>query len=108
MMDFGSTVSMEAWNVKAKPNMDLNHAWGAAPANVIPRRLAGIRPIANGFSRFVVEPKPGDLKSFSITHPTLHGTIALEYDNGKYQLTVPDGTEAVVANKVLTPGKHCF
>ena len=35
MIDFGSTISMEAWNVKVKPNLDLNHAWGAAPINII-------------------------------------------------------------------------
>ena len=90
---------MEAWDDSFKPNQDWNHAWGAAPANVIPRRLAGIRPGANGFSRFVVDPKPGDLKSFAITHPTPHGPIALEYANGKYRLTVPDGTEAIVSNE---------
>ena len=108
MIRCGSTISMEAWDDSFKLNQDWNHAWGAAPANVIPRRLAGIRPIANGFSRFVVEPKPGDLKAFSITHPTPHGAIALEYDSGKYQLTVPEGTTAVVENKVLASGRHCF
>ena len=52
MMDFGSTVSMEAWNVKAKPNLDLNHAWGAAPLNIVSRyilcttfiKIIGIEP----------------------------------------------------------------
>ena len=99
MLRCGSTISMEAWDDSFKPNQDWNHAWGAAPANVIPRRLAGIRPIAHGFSRFVVDPKPGDLKFFSITHPTPHGPIVLEYTNGKYRLTVPKGTEAIVANE---------
>ena len=108
MIRCGSTISMEAWDNEFKPNQDWNHAWGAAPANIIPRRLAGIRPIANGFTRFVVEPKPGDLKNFAITHPTPHGAIALEYADGKYSLTVPEGTEAVVAGNTLKAGKHCF
>ncbi len=106
MIRCGSTISMEAWDDVFKPNQDWNHAWGAAPANIIPRRLAGIRPISNGFKRFVVEPKPGDLKSFAITHPTPHGNVKLEYTNGKYNLTVPEGTEAVVNGATLTPGTH--
>lgn len=39
MIDQGSTVTMEAWSLKAKPNQDWNHAWGAAPANLLPRYL---------------------------------------------------------------------
>ncbi len=39
MMRQGSTLTMEAWSLKAKPNQDWNHAWGAAPANLLPRFL---------------------------------------------------------------------
>ena len=106
MIRCGSTISMEAWDDEFKPTQDWNHAWGAAPANVIPRRLAGIRPIANGFTRFVVDPKPGNLKEFSIIHPTLHGGITLEFTRGAYRLEVPEGTEAVYRKKVLKPGVH--
>ena len=108
MIRRGSTISMEAWDDEFKPNQDWNHAWGAAPANVIPRRLAGIRPIANGFRRFVVEPKPGSLEAFAITHPTPHGAIALEYSRGKYALTIPEGTEALLNGRIHAPGKVEF
>ena len=37
MMAQGSTVTMEAWSLKAKPNQDWNHAWGAAPLNILAR-----------------------------------------------------------------------
>ena len=40
MMKQGSTITLEAWNMKDKPNLDWNHAWGAAPANLIPRFLS--------------------------------------------------------------------
>ena len=108
MMEQGSTISMEAWSNECKPNQDWNHAWGAAPANVIPRRLAGIRPIANGFRKFIVDPKPGNLKSFAITHPTPLGGIVLEYSNNRFQLTVPEGAEAVHANTSFASGRHDF
>ncbi len=39
MIDQGSTITMEAWSLKAKSNQDWNHAWGAAPANLLPRYL---------------------------------------------------------------------
>ena len=35
MIRFGSTITMEAWDKRYKPNLDLNHAWGAAPANIL-------------------------------------------------------------------------
>ena len=45
MIRVGSTISLEAWDNKYKPNQDWNHAWGAAPANIIPRRLMGVEPL---------------------------------------------------------------
>ena len=35
MIRVGSTISLEAWDNKYKPNQDWNHAWGAAPANIL-------------------------------------------------------------------------
>ena len=37
MMKQGATMTMEAWSSEIKPNQDWNHAWGAAPANLLPR-----------------------------------------------------------------------
>lgn len=106
MMREGSTVSMEAWSKDFKFNLDWNHAWGAAPANLIPRRLCGIRPTAPGFSRFVVDPQPGNLEFFSIKHPTIHGPIIAEYVKGKLKLTVPEGTEAEFKGSIIKAGVH--
>ena len=52
MLDKGATITMEAWDDSLKPNQDWNHAWGAAPANIIPRGLCGIRPLSPGFGMF--------------------------------------------------------
>ena len=35
MIDVGATITMEAWDAKIKPNLDWNHEWGAAPANIL-------------------------------------------------------------------------
>ena len=46
--DVGTTITLEAWDNKYKPNQDWNHAWGAAPANIIPRYLMGVQPTRAG------------------------------------------------------------
>ena len=106
MMKQGATVTMEAWSNAVKPNQDWNHAWGTAPANVIPRRLCGIRPLASGFSKFVIDPQPGDIKEFSLKHPTPHGAIFLHYDMGHLEVTVPEGTMGVCRGPLYPVGKH--
>lgn len=74
----GSTISLEAWDMKYKPNLDWNHAWGAVPINVISRKLMGIEPIEPGFVRFRVRPQLGHLKQASIRHPSPRGPIDLK------------------------------
>ena len=70
MLRSGSTVTLEAWDWRYKNNLDWNHAWGAAPANIIPRFLAGVRPAEPGFARVLVAPRPGKLLSFDAQAPT--------------------------------------
>ena len=41
MVESGTTITWEAWDQKYKPNQDWNHAWGAAPANLLPRFVLG-------------------------------------------------------------------
>ena len=97
---------MEAWNNEEKPNQDWNHAWGAAPANLIPRRLCGIRPLEPGFAKFTVDPQADAVDEFILKHPTVHGAIILKKTNGKYYLTVPENTCAVYKNCELSGGQH--
>ena len=106
MLAKGATIAMEAWDNSLKPNQDWNHAWGAAPANLIPRCIAGIKPLEPGFRKFSVTPHPGKLKEFYCKHPTPYGTIELEFKQSKYTLTVPEGTEAYIFNGIYSAGKH--
>ena len=46
---------------KYKPNLDWNHAWGAVPANIIPRFLMGVRPVGPGGEKVLIAPQPGTL-----------------------------------------------
>lgn len=79
MIRIGSTVTLEAWDMKYKPNADWNHAWGAAPANIIPRFLWGIQPVKPGFEEVRIKPQLGDLRQSTIATPTIKGTIKGEY-----------------------------
>jgi hypothetical protein len=70
MIRVGSTITLEAWDNKYKPNQDWNHAWGAVPANLIPRKLMGIEPLEPGFSRIRIKPQPSTLEWANILFPT--------------------------------------
>ena len=89
MMDFGSTISMEAWNMRVMPGMDLNHAWSTAPLNVISRYILGVTPAEPGFARIAVRPQLGGLKWVKATVPTAKGLVRLEARDGRLQLDVP-------------------
>lgn len=86
MIKVGATITMEAWDMKYKPNSDWNHAWGAAPANIIPRNLWGIQPKTPGFGVVSIKPQMGSLKNSSIKVPTIKGEIKAEYKkhNNRY------------------------
>jgi len=79
MIKAGSTITMEAWDMIYKPNADWNHAWGAVPANIIPRGLWGIQPKTPGFGLVSIQPRMGKLESSSIAVPTIKGQIKGQY-----------------------------
>ena len=79
MIREGSTISMEAWDNIYKNNQDWNHAWGAVPANAIPRGLWGIKPKTPGFSVATIKPQLSILENSSVKVPTILGEIKAEY-----------------------------
>ncbi|SEQ76392.1 Arylsulfatase A [Hyunsoonleella jejuensis] len=94
MIRIGSTISLEAWDYEYKVNLDWNHAWGAAPANVIPRGLWGIKPKTAGFGIATIKPQMSKLKSSEITVPTVRGAIkaSYKYNNPRlqtYEIEIP-------------------
>jgi hypothetical protein len=88
MLDAGSTITMEAWGAKYKPNLDWNHAWGAAPANVVARYVLGVRPAAPGFAKAVIAPQPGALAQIEGTVPTIRGPVHVRFESDPLVLTV--------------------
>ena len=63
MVESGTTITWEAWDQKYKPNQDWNHAWGAAPANLLPRFVLGVRVLTPGWTKALIQPHPGTLVS---------------------------------------------
>ena len=99
MVDSGTTITWEAWDQKYKPNQDWNHAWGAAPANLLPRFVLGARPLSPGWSRVRIRPTPGSLARAAGTIPTPRGPIQIEWTSNavfRLTLTLPSGVRAQV------------
>ncbi len=99
MIRAGSTITMEAWDNKYKPNQDWNHAWGTAPANLIPRKLMGIEPLEPGFRKIRIKPQPGPLESAEIKHPTIRGDVSVSFTNNpghsfRLEVNIPANTTA--------------
>lgn len=105
MIKSGSTITMEAWDLKYKPNSDWNHAWGAAPANIIPGCLWGIAPVSPGYAKAIIRPQLGKLTYSRISVPTIRGIIKAEFrvnENSKeYLINIPANMECnLVLNDV--------
>jgi hypothetical protein len=101
MIQLGSTLTTEAWNFEDKPNMDWNHAWGAAPGNLISRFVLGLRPITAGFGQILIQPQlGGTLTQAQGVVPTLRGPVGISVNNagGNFQmlLNIPGNVTATV------------
>jgi hypothetical protein len=99
--DVGTTITLEAWDNKYKPNQDWNHAWGAAPANIIPRCLMGVQPIEPGFAKVRIKPQVGSLKTGTLDLPTIRGTIHVEFVSQparsfSLQVALPANVEGII------------
>ncbi|MDR1864520.1 MAG: alpha-L-rhamnosidase [Bacteroidales bacterium] len=81
MIRVGSTISLEAWDNKYKPNQDWNHIWGAAAGNIIARKLMGIEPLESGFKKIRIKPQPATLQHAEIKVPSVRGDIRVAFDN---------------------------
>jgi hypothetical protein len=99
MVEDGATITWEAWDQKYKPNQDWNHAWGAAPANLLPRFVLGAQPLTPGWGRALIQPHPGTLTSAEGQIPTPRGEISVSWKQTtkfSLMLTLPTGITAKV------------
>ncbi len=79
MINTGSTLTTEAWNFQDKSNMDWNHPWGAAPANLLTRYVIGLRPLDPGYDQVLIQPQLGTTLSYvQAVVPTIRGPFSIQ------------------------------
>jgi hypothetical protein len=108
MIHMGSTVTAEAWSFSDKPNLDWNHAWGAAPGNLITRFILGMQPITPGYGQILIEPHLGTALSYAEgTIPTIRGPVFIHAKNGpaglQLEVNIPGNVTATIV--LPAPGK---
>lgn len=99
MVESGTTLTWEAWDQRYKPNQDWNHAWGAAPANLLPRFVLGVQALEPGWTVARIRPHPGELTFARGKVPTPRGAIQMEWQRGerfRVRLHLPEGFRARV------------
>jgi arylsulfatase A-like enzyme len=79
MIAIGSTMTLEAWDMKYKPNADWNHAWGAVPGNIVARKMWGIEPMIPGAGLLKIKPQLGGLTATEIAVPFITGKVNASY-----------------------------
>ncbi len=96
----GSTISFEAWDDKYKGNQDWNHAWGAAPADLLPHQFLGVAPLEPGWDRILIRPQIADVPQASGVVPTIKGPVSLQIrqKGERYQLklALPSNTQSSI------------
>lgn len=78
----------------------LAHPWGAGVTQWLSEEMLGIKPLTGGFRTFQVKPHfSGFATRVSGQTNTPHGTIKASFNlkTGRHSLTVPEGTEALLA-----------
>ncbi len=99
MFESGTTITWEAWDQKYKPNQDWNHAWGAAPANLLPRYVLGAQALQAGWKTTRIRPHTSGLSYAKGKIPTPKGPIFISWDNTNtftLSLTLPEYIAAMV------------
>lgn len=99
MVESGTTITWEAWDQRYKPNQDWNHAWGAAPANLLPRYVLGVDAIEPGWKTVRVRPQPCALAWCRGRVPTPRGAVEVSWrrERGwRLELNLPAGVAARV------------
>ncbi len=89
MIELGSTMTLEAWDADFKRNLTWNHAWGAAPANIVSRFVLGVRPLRPGYGETLIAPRLGGLKWARGQVPTPLGPVGVDAeDDGAFKLSL--------------------
>jgi hypothetical protein len=94
MLEMGLTT----WAENPEPTRSDSHAWSAHPDYDLLRVVAGIRSDAPGFSRIVIEPHLGGLRTVSASMPHPKGIVTVSITRTTAgvdaAIEVPEGAES--------------
>ncbi|MEI5582909.1 MULTISPECIES: alpha-L-rhamnosidase-related protein [unclassified Agromyces] len=76
------------------------HAWSAGPAAILPEAILGVRPLADGWTRFAVDPRLDELDWAAAVVPTPSGDVVVHAAAGRVTVRVPAGTALVRGERV--------
>ena len=79
MLEQGATQAPEAWSPEVKGNLEWGMTWGAAPADLVPRHVLGVRPREPGFAAVLLQPQPGLLTYIAGVVPTARGAVSARF-----------------------------
>lgn len=111
MVESGTTISWEAWDQKYKPNQDWNHAWGAAPANLLPRYILGVEPLMPGWETVQIHPYTAGLTHAKGKIPTPRGPIEIDWtstESFKLNISLPEGMRARLELPLMRTSSRVF
>ncbi len=112
MLERSATITYESWEVNG--TNDINHAWGSAPGNLIPRGIFGISPLEPAWRKIQIKPQPYTIRTGIYRQPTIRGDVTVQFTNTpnsqlELKVTIPGNTQAEVwlpayGNKVMVNG----
>lgn len=82
--------------------------WGAAPGDVVPRMVLGVRPAAPGFAAILLQPQPGALTRVAGVVPTIRGPVAVTFTQALDARGLATAARLEAALPGATPVKACL
>ena len=103
--DCGNGTFQEFW--EAPPGRTSRcHGWSASPTFDLTTYVLGIRPLAPGFGRAIVDPFLGPMQQLAGSVPTPYGWLTVAIDGTSARVEVPGGMAVRVGEHDIGEGAH--
>ena len=105
MLSAGATSFWETFPgyEKGVPTRSHCHAWSAAPTYFLSRYQLGASPLAPGFTKALIAPRPADLTWAKGTVPTPHGEISIDWSRTEKAFDLKTELPAGIAGDIRIP-----
>jgi hypothetical protein len=74
------TTLWEGWEIGSSTfgGGTYNHGWSGGPLSLMSAYVAGIRPAANGYASYIIQPQPGNLQTVKCRTLTAKGFVGID------------------------------